>query len=108
MQFISILRDIPETVIKNRDECMMRLYYFHLLNIPTREKLLKAREKYLLDSLDCVAAQTHMEETLFMPLKVELQEFHLKLLHSELELIAQIKETLDAPCPVSDDGNLML
>lgn len=107
-QFISILRDIPDMVIKNRDEYMMRLYYFHLLDIPTRKKLLKGREKYLIDSRDCVEAQTHMEATLFVPVKIELQEFHLRLLGSELELIAQMKEKLDGPCPVSDDGNLIL
>lgn len=105
--FVSILRDFPEALAKNRDEYMMRLYYFHLLDIPTRTKILDMRERYLRAAIESVDTFKDAGETLFIPNRPELSEFHLKLLESELVLIDQMREKVKDPCPISDEGEVL-
>lgn len=105
--FVEILRTIPEALMKNRDEFMMRLFYFHLLDIPTREKLLKQREHYILTSKESVKSMNDLEDTVFIPKRDELSDFHLGLLDLELKLIERMKQKIQEPCPITDAGELV-
>lgn len=105
--FVEILRDFTESVAKNRDEYMMRLYYFHLLDISTRVKILDMREQHLATSIESIESLKDVEETVFIPYRPELTEFHLRLLNSERALIAQMREKVNIPCPISNDGEVL-
>lgn len=106
--FVEILRDFPNSLTKNRDEYMMRLYYFHLLDKPTRVKILDMRERYLTIAIESMEPLKELEETVFVPNRPELNEFHLRLLKSELLLIDQMRDKVNDPCPISDDGEMVI
>lgn len=104
--FVEILRNFPDSLTKNRDEYMMRLYYFHLLDVPTRIKILDMRERYLAAAIASVRSFQDVEDTLFIPKRPELNEFHLRLLQSEQMLISQMREKVNDYCPISDEGEI--
>lgn len=106
--FVEILRDFPDSLSRNRDEYMMRLYYFHLLDIPTRVKILEMRERYLNAAIDSIMSLQDVAATVFIPNRSELREFHLRLLQSERMLIAEMRKKVNDPCPISDEGECYL
>lgn len=88
--FIEILNDYPESMVKNRDEYIMRLYYFNFLDKHSREKILNLREDFLQKAINRIST-SNSDCT-------ELNKFHLNLLESELELINQMRKRIDEPC----------
>ncbi|MDF2566642.1 MAG: hypothetical protein K0R90_98 [Oscillospiraceae bacterium] len=105
--FVETLRTFPDSLSKNRDEYMMRLYYFHLLDTETRIKILNMREQYLTSAIESIEAQKSADESIFMPQRPELSEFHLGLLNLEQILLDKMKEKVNSPCAISDEGELI-
>ena len=105
--FVEILRDFPDSLVKNREEYMMRLYYFHLLDIPSRIKILDMREQYIMTAIETTKLFENINESIFIPNRNELSEFHIRLLKSELLLIDQMREKVNCSCPISDSGELL-
>jgi len=85
-------------VIHSRDEFMMRLYYFHLLEEPVRRQLLSEREAFVNGLISSFRSIREEEGTLYIPNSRELHDFHLELLDSELRLIRKMLEKVAEPC----------
>jgi len=105
-QFAQHLYGITDEELGNRDEFMMRLYYFHLLDEPARRRILEAREAFLNRSAESIRCIREEEGSLFVPNSTDLHDFHLELLDAEHKLIQKMWERVSEPCRMGPDGNM--
>lgn len=105
--FVEILWDVTESVVKNRDEFMMRIYYFHFINSFLRKKILDLREQFLKNAIQRMTGVSDEQNTLFIPKNPYLIGYYNNLLKEELYLIEQMRNKADTPCLINEDGNLI-
>ncbi len=105
--FVEILWDVTEAVIKNRDEFMMRIFYFHFINSVSRKKILDSRERFLKSAIHRMKDITGEQDTVFTPKNPYLMKFYNNLLEEELYLIEQMRNRVDTPCLINEEGKLV-
>ncbi len=105
--FVEILWDVTEAVIKNRDEFMMRIFYFHFINSFSRKKILDLRERFLKNAMQRMTDLSKEQDTLFIPKNPYLMGYYNNLLKEELYLIEQMRNRVDDPCLINEEGNLV-
>lgn len=105
--FVEMLWDVSEAVTKNRDEFMMRIFYFHLINSFSRKKILDLREQFLKSAMQKAIGFCEKDTTMFVPNNPYLIGFYTKLLKEELYLIEQMRGKVDDPCLINEDGSLV-
>jgi DNA-binding PadR family transcriptional regulator len=105
--FVQSIRNFPDSLAGNRDEFMMRMYFFQFIDIPVREKILELREKFIAEAIKSVKTIQSMDESIFNPESPELNAFHLGLLNSEQALIDCFRKRINEPCLISDFGEIV-
>ena len=104
--FIQTLRSFPESLVAKRDEFMMRVVFFHLIDIPTRKKILDLRQEFIEDAMLKTKKESKVSKDIFTPRTSESQDFNYRVLELELALIDGLRQRIEEPCLVSDDGEI--
>jgi len=105
--FIQTLRSFPESFAGNREEFMMRVVFFHLIDIPTRKKILDLRQNFIKGAIKKTIKRHRSDNHIFRPRDSESQAFNRSVFGLELALIEGLRQRIEEPCLVSDDGEVL-
>ena len=106
--FVEILWDVTEVIIKNRDEFMMRIFYFDFMNPFSRKKVLDLRERFLKSAMKKMNDISEVNDSMFAPKNKDLITYYNKILEEEMYLINQMRNRVDCLCRMNEDGDLQI
>ena len=106
--FVQILWDVTEVVIKNRDEFMMRIFYFDFMSPFSRKKVLDLRERFLKSAMIKMNVRSEVNDTIFTPKNTDLIAYYKKILEEEMYLIDLMRNRVGRPCMMNEEGDLQI
>ena len=95
--FLSMLNDVSNSSLNDRDQFIMRLSYFHFITMANRQRILVYRRQFLENGIDKLKKASNTNYSLFQPRIPENHQFHLELLQLELHLLEQFEEKINEP-----------
>lgn len=99
---VNKLRNFPDSILYEFDECMIRLVYFDWMDERSRTRLIEGREKRILETQKEIEKITDFQWT--HPLVIDYGE---KSRAIELKMITEFKKLIHSPCYMDEEGNIL-
>ena len=75
--------------------------------MPTRKKILDLRQSFAEGAVDKAKNRHNVGSNIFSPRDSESQTFHYSVFELELALIDRLRQKIEEPCLVSDNGEIL-